>query len=170
MIILPRGSPSASMSKYKTGFLTGPDDSNRDEAMPTEEYLIRFFICNIVAMKFRGPTSVRTRVAFHRHISVCVGIRVTSFAVKRLLPPTEAHEKHLRDQTINTGVITHIQVEVVQIQVFCSFKKLLNIFYCFSLTYYMYIGYLLFKKATLVDDMFSQLCYLFCNSLANIAR
>lgn len=49
MIILPRGSLSASTSRNTTGFLAGPEENSLAAAMAGELYLKRFFICNIAA-------------------------------------------------------------------------------------------------------------------------
>lgn len=49
IIILPMNSPSAAISIKTTGFFTGPETS-LFAAIATEQYFIRFFICNILTV------------------------------------------------------------------------------------------------------------------------
>lgn len=71
MIILPRGSLSASMSRNTTGFLVGPEENSLAAAMPGELYLMRFFICSIAAQLRRWGQNRRP----HRR---CECLQVTS--------------------------------------------------------------------------------------------
>lgn len=61
MVILPRGSPSASMSRNTTEFFSGPERNNLAAEIPSELYLKRFFSCIIaIDQRTRQPT-VRER-------------------------------------------------------------------------------------------------------------